>query len=414
MPVICGELGEGKGIFAAYLATLYYSRGLRVAANYPLDTQAMSVTQDNSVTVLPALPRIEDFYNLGRGCDEHEKNKFGALFLDECATWLNSRGFAQKGRLAFIDWLIHSRKLGWDVYLIAQDADMIDSQIIKAMGGSVYQCRRLDKLRVPFFTAFNEIFRPRRTGVASGKKGVLPHYVLASLYQHTGTVSRQNKPVSKIYLRASTFYSVYDTNFQFTDGEEFINGHFVDMRAMYSVLPGRLLNEWYGSPAGVKNKKRFVLTDRMKLAGKVLFLLLFVCSSVQVIRHFWRGTADVAPVSEPVSRSSVTESVSGQPSSLPAESFSLTEPRTPAPVYSSRWRIVSYVNASEPYYVIADAAGTVRFIPTATPWAGASSEITVDGETVTTWTGGGTVGGNQQTDIRAGDIFSFSGTAGTH
>ncbi|HCB7703505.1 TPA: hypothetical protein M2C94_004936, partial [Escherichia coli] len=53
MPVITGNLGQGKGIMAAYLASLYYRRGLRVAANYPLNTECMSSGSDNPVTVIP-------------------------------------------------------------------------------------------------------------------------------------------------------------------------------------------------------------------------------------------------------------------------------------------------------------------------------------------------------------------------
>ncbi|WP_289237965.1 zonular occludens toxin domain-containing protein, partial [Escherichia coli] len=77
---------------------------------------------------------------------------FGALFLDACATWLNTRGFVRKDRLPLIDWLIHSRKLGWDVYLIAQHEDMFDSQIIKAMRAKFIRCRLLDELSVPVIT----------------------------------------------------------------------------------------------------------------------------------------------------------------------------------------------------------------------------------------------------------------------
>ncbi|HCH9380946.1 TPA: hypothetical protein NNV54_005002, partial [Escherichia coli] len=55
MPVITGNLGQGKGIVAAYFASLYYRRGLRVAANYPLNTEYMSSGSDNPVTVIPAM-----------------------------------------------------------------------------------------------------------------------------------------------------------------------------------------------------------------------------------------------------------------------------------------------------------------------------------------------------------------------
>ncbi|HBA8313404.1 TPA: hypothetical protein J1095_004738, partial [Escherichia coli] len=158
MPVITGKLGQGKGIAAAYFACIYYRRGLRVAANFPFFPQYMDEKSDNPLTIIPADPRPEDLKALGRGCPENEKIQFGALFLDECASWLNSRQFAKKDRLEFIDWLIHSRKLGWDVYLIAQSEDMIDTQIIKAMGGKVIRCKRLDELRIPLITSLYEMF----------------------------------------------------------------------------------------------------------------------------------------------------------------------------------------------------------------------------------------------------------------
>ncbi|ELO1963803.1 zonular occludens toxin domain-containing protein, partial [Escherichia coli] len=131
MPLIVGELGQGKGIVAAYFATLYYRRGLRVASNYPFDTTVLDPSCENPLTVIPASPRIEDLKALGRGCPEEEKTRFGALFLDECGTWFNARDFARKDRLPLIDWLIHSRKLGWDVYLIVQDEKNIDTQILR-------------------------------------------------------------------------------------------------------------------------------------------------------------------------------------------------------------------------------------------------------------------------------------------
>lgn len=402
MPLIVGELGQGKGIVAAYFASLYYSRGLRVAANYPLDTLHMNRKSDNPVTVLPAYPRIEDFENLGRGCDEGEKIKFGALFLDECATWINSRGFSQKGRLSFIDWLIHSRKLGWDVYLIAQHEDMIDSQVIKAMGNQVIRCKRLDELRVPFFTTFNEIFRPGKTGAATGKKGILPHYVVASRYLVNSSSKAKNKPTEKLFIKARDFYSVYDTNFKFTDGEEFLNGRFVDMRAMYSVLPGRLLNQFYGSTAADSKNKRL---SKFKTAGQILFLLLFFLVAGLFVLRFFRHSSDVqeaqgAPasaVSSPVSASSPDTTGPGQPLSL----------TTQRKVYSSRWRIASYIQSSNPYYVLVDTAGTVRMFLSFVPFEGDLTELDVDGEIVTTWSGRGAA-----SPSRSSSLFSVSGAAG--
>ncbi|EHU7673873.1 hypothetical protein N1269_004864, partial [Escherichia coli] len=241
MPVITGKLGQGKGIAAAYFACIYYRRGLRVAANFPFFPQYMDEKSDNPLTIIPADPRPEDLKALGRGCPENEKIQFGALFLDECASWLNSRQFAKKDRLEFIDWLIHSRKLGWDVYLIAQNEDMIDTQIIKAMGGKVIRCKRLDELRIPLITSLYEMVNPGKTGMASGKKGLLPHMVTISTWDidvlNSGV--RKKHPENKITVRASDYYRMYDTNFIFSNAPEILNGRSVDMRAVYTLLPGR-------------------------------------------------------------------------------------------------------------------------------------------------------------------------------
>ncbi|HFP4490134.1 TPA: zonular occludens toxin domain-containing protein, partial [Escherichia coli] len=285
MPVITGNLGQGKGIMAAYLASLYYRRGLRVAANYPLNTEFMSSGSDNPVTVIPAMPRIEDLELLGRGCPENEKTRFGALFLDECATWLNTRGFARKDRLPLIDWLIHSRKLGWDVYLIAQHEDMIDSQIIKAMGAKIIRCRRLDELRVPVITPLMELFRPGKTGIASGKRGIIPHYVTASTFLYDGTAHAARRPVDKVVIKAADYYNVYDTNFIFSDGMELLNGRFVDMRAVYSVLPGRMLMTMNQLPEQSDKKA----APQKKPWGKLIAFLFLVVVMIAIARHYLSG-----------------------------------------------------------------------------------------------------------------------------
>ncbi len=63
----------------------------------------------------------------------------------------------------------------------------------------------------------------------------------ASTFLYDGTIHAARRPVDKIIIRAADYYNVYDTNFIFSDGMELLNGRFVDMRAVYSVLPGRTL-----------------------------------------------------------------------------------------------------------------------------------------------------------------------------
>lgn len=49
------------------------------------------------------------------------------LYLDEAQLLLNSRTW--KDNFGFIEFFTQHRKLGWDVYLIAHDIDMIDKQV---------------------------------------------------------------------------------------------------------------------------------------------------------------------------------------------------------------------------------------------------------------------------------------------
>ncbi|EFI3633487.1 hypothetical protein GY509_005155 [Escherichia coli] len=380
MPVITGNLGQGKGIVAAYFASLYYRRGLRVAANYPLNTEYMSSGSDNPVTVIPAMPRIEDFELLGRGCPESEKTRFGALFLDECATWLNTRGFARKDRLPLIDWLIHSRKLGWDVYLIAQHEDMIDSQIIKAMGAKIIRCRRLDELRVPVITPLMELFRPGKTGVASGKRGIIPHYVTASTFLYDGSAHAARRPVDKVIIKAADYYNVYDTNFIFSDGMELLNGRFVDMRAIYSVLPGRTLMTMNQLPEQSDKKA----APQKKPRGKLIAFIFLVAAMIAIARHYFSGGQDVHVAASPVVQNSVPP-VSHSPVSTISP---VSEQKKPdeLPV-SKAWRLAGYVRGVSPYFILLGPEGQVRRYISFQLWNGGATELNVDGERVTFWSG---------------------------
>ncbi|EEU3018122.1 hypothetical protein OIA54_000480 [Escherichia coli] len=435
MPLIVGELGQGKGIVAAYFATLYYRRGLRVASNYPFDTTVLGSSCENPLTVIPASPRIEDLKALGRGCPEEEKTRFGALFLDECGTWFNARDFARKDRLPLIDWLIHSRKLGWDVYLIVQDEKNIDTQILRAMGSKIIRCKRLDELRVPFFTTLYEIFRPGRTGVATKRRGLLPHYVVASCFSDTGVHRVRKRPYEKHFIRASDYYACYDTNFIFSDGTELLNGRHVDMRSVCSVLPGKTLTDWYGKSSSFvspfiscPDSEASAITDKTadaagnnnngcmraesahntsqdnqnynhkKTSGIrrafFRFLILFVCILVIFLlgRHYdlWFSGSDDTSVSQsPVSEVRTDTSVKSQVSAPVVPRITMTSESSS--VYSSRWRISSYFRGSDerPYYILVDNAGNIRFYYSDVVYRGRLTEITVDNERVTYWTGSG-------------------------
>jgi hypothetical protein len=160
----------------------YLKKGRGVVSNIDLDIRALMGNDKPALMPirLPDKPGVEDLLALGachRTCRE-ELN--GAIVLDECGTWLNSRGWNDKGRGRLIDWLLHSRKLGWDIFFIIQNASMMDKQIREALMEYHVTCRRMDRLKVPFISGLLKIFS---FGYLSGR---LPKIHVASVHYGYG------------------------------------------------------------------------------------------------------------------------------------------------------------------------------------------------------------------------------------
>lgn len=154
---------------------------------------------------IPDKPTALDLDAIGHGNpDSYDEDRNGILILDELGTWLNSRSFQDKGRAPLLDWLIHARKLGWDVYLIVQDATMIDRQVREALIEYSCKCMRADKMRIPIIGGLL-----RELAKAFGRKGgYLPrfHMVVARLG------SGQNTVVAERWTyRGDWLHKAYDT-----------------------------------------------------------------------------------------------------------------------------------------------------------------------------------------------------------
>lgn len=152
MPVwsVEGRLGTGKTKFAVWMAQQALRQGRRVASNVELNIGKLTPERAASFIRIPDKPSAWDLECVGHGNPEsYDEERNGVMILDELGTWLNSRAFQDKDRAGVIDWMIHARKLGWDVFLIVQDSNMIDRQVREAL--IEYQCRclRLDKVRIP-------------------------------------------------------------------------------------------------------------------------------------------------------------------------------------------------------------------------------------------------------------------------
>jgi hypothetical protein len=153
MPVylVTGKLGAGKSLVCVGRIQEMLRQGRRVATNLDLNLPEMlSAKSRVSCVRLPDKPRVGDLAMLGAGNDSMDESQNGAIVLDELASWLNARTWKDDGRAEVIDWLIHSRKFGWDVYFVCQHENQIDRQIREALVEYLVVCRRLDRLRIPF------------------------------------------------------------------------------------------------------------------------------------------------------------------------------------------------------------------------------------------------------------------------
>ena len=177
---ITGKLGSGKGKAGIQRLREYLKQGKRVATNCDVFLEHLLPSQSRgSVLRIPDKPAISDFYAIGSG------NRFiqfeptftitqsgfeftspspvlltgfdechnGALILDECGSWLNTRNFQDKGRSGLLEWAIHARKYGWDVFFICQNIKQIDAQLRDSLFEYVVRLSRLDRMKIPFVSA---------------------------------------------------------------------------------------------------------------------------------------------------------------------------------------------------------------------------------------------------------------------
>lgn len=153
--LITGKLGAGKTLAAVGRIRDALREGRIVATNLDLNLDKFLKPDARAVQVyrVPDKPSVADFVSLGLGNASMDESKNGLIVLDELGSWLNARAWADKTRQSVIDWLIHSRKHGWDVMFICQDITQVDRQVRDSLVEYLVRVKRLDRLKVPLFGA---------------------------------------------------------------------------------------------------------------------------------------------------------------------------------------------------------------------------------------------------------------------
>jgi hypothetical protein len=204
MPVysVEGKLGTGKTKFCVWRAQEALRAGRRVASNVDLKIDQLTPEKWRPYVRIPDKPSPDDLLNIGHGNpDSYDEDKNGVLILDELGTWLNSRTFQDKSRAGVLDWLIHARKLGWDVYLIVQDAGMIDKQVREALIEYQCKCMRMDKVRIPIIGKF-------LGACFGGRVGYLPRFHLVTARVGSGATAIV---AERWTYRGDDLHAAYDT-----------------------------------------------------------------------------------------------------------------------------------------------------------------------------------------------------------
>lgn len=232
---ITGKLGSGKGKGAMKILRDYLRAGKRVASNCDVFLEHMMSGQSRAFVVrVPDKPTASDLYAIGSGnrfvefepnmrttnsgydfippsprlLPGFDESHNGALILDECASWLNTRNFQDKGRADLLEWAIHARKYGWDVYFICQNITQIDKQLRDSLFEYVVRMNRLDRMKVPFVSAGLKLV------TAGFSDGSLPRL-------HIGVVRLGCSPdgivADRWHFRGDDLNSAYNTTQVFSD-----------------------------------------------------------------------------------------------------------------------------------------------------------------------------------------------------
>jgi zona occludens toxin len=235
--LVTGPPGAGKSLYALRQLGDALDRGKPVATNVELAAgAAATVARSNwARRILRRVPRatarierqvyvsssLVDLFSVrlrGRGEDR------GVMVLDEAHYWLNARNWSSGDREAVVTFFTQHRKLGWKVFLVVQDAEMIDKQVRSLIEYHVH-LRNLKKAKVLF-----------------GLLPASPVNLFLAVWTWHGI---RGKPVKRELYRLSWHRRLYDT-FQTHHGLE-ADGPTDELAAVWLPAPDPA-----GGPAGAK------------------------------------------------------------------------------------------------------------------------------------------------------------------
>lgn len=206
--LVTGRLGAGKSLYAVDVIRRALVDDRPVATNMDIDLSKLCLpTSRKYIYRLPDHPHASDLEMIGVGNPSRDESRNGVVVLDEAGTWLNSREWGGPERPKLISWLLHSRKLGWDLYLIVQSPELVDKQVRVAIVEHIAFCRRADRLSIPVISGIWRVFSDR---------GLIPQI-------HWATISYGMGPSAMVVrrdsYRPSSLKDAYDTRQRYVPRE---------------------------------------------------------------------------------------------------------------------------------------------------------------------------------------------------
>ncbi|WP_081081487.1 MULTISPECIES: zonular occludens toxin domain-containing protein [Burkholderia] len=299
--LLAGKRGAGKSLIAMSRIREYMWAGRMVATNLNLRVEYL-VPPRNTVRPfrVPDWPTADDLmllplgnpglewregesYPVMRDGYKFSEDENGLLVLDELATFLNSRDWQAKDRQSLINWLLHSRKFGWNLLFIAQHVGLIDKQVRDALFDLYGNTRRLDKVQVPVIG---------RVASLAGIRLRLPKWHVA----HVRYGTQPGAPLSEtVWVRGHDLYRAYDTTQKINPDVGVRTGEGFQYLSAWD-LRGRYMSWWE------MNKKAILL-----------FVLLGALLGGGADRVFFaRATLDHVAVAPPVSEEKYATGVTGR------------------------------------------------------------------------------------------------------
>lgn len=141
--LVTGPPGNGKSFYAIRKVAQALEDGKIVASNVQLREDWVEFLAKRNVVrhLKPGATRrfrktAASRYHYSEDLDELFRLRLrgsgesrGVMVLDEAHNWMNARAWTADDRQTIVRFASQHRKLGWDVYVLAQQAEMLDKQV---------------------------------------------------------------------------------------------------------------------------------------------------------------------------------------------------------------------------------------------------------------------------------------------